>query len=229
MKTKTRIILTSTLAIIGLILSGTGIYLELTDHPLAKVEIKINYDTPIEQDLIITLKEIKLPINSSLSMDIQNYIEEPVENNILQSLVLNTTKVDMTKTGTYPYTITYKDQIFEGKIIVEENVVKESVIQEENNKLTLKNISLKLGEKLSEDINDYIVEQITDEMKQQIKLDTANVIINKQGSYQYTITYNGILYTGTIKIEENQKIESAKPEEKESKETEEKTEENSMS
>ena len=222
MKTKNRIILTSTLAILGLGMSGTGIYLELNQNPIYKVNVQKKYDVPIEQEFKITLKEIKLPINASLSMDIQSYIEEPVETNILKVLILDTTKVDTSKPGEYIYTITYQKQSFEGKILVEENITNENTeVVTTITKLTTKDISIKLGENIPQDVSVYIQEQITDEIKQQIKLDIKGVIINKPGLYQYTITYDGTIYKGNIKIEEDQKIETPKqPEEEIKNETE---------
>lgn len=205
MKPKTRMILTSSLAILGLVMTSTGVYLEMTTKKQEPIEKKQNTDIPLKEPLDITLKELKLALNSSLSMDIQSYIEEPVENQILQNLVLDTSKVDTTKVGSYPYTITYQNQTFTGTVIVEETATNsEETPQVENTKLTLKNISLKLGEQVSKDVSYYITETVTDDMKKQMKLDLSNIVINKAGSYQYSISYNGMFYTGTIVIVEDQ-------------------------
>lgn len=220
MKAKTRIVLTSFLAILGLIMVGTGIYLEMTNPQLAPIETKQNKDIPLEESLNITLKELKLPLNSSLSMDTQSYIEEPVENKILQSLVLDTSKVDMTKVGTYNYTITYKKQKFTGTIIVEETITEEHTQIQDTTKLTLKEISLKLGDAVSKDVSYYVSETLTEEMKQNAKLDLSNVIMNKAGSYQYSISYNGMYYTGTITIVEDQPTVTSPKQDNEYKENE---------
>ena len=80
--------------------------------------------------------------------------------------------------------------------------------------LTLKNLSLELGSALSTDIQTYITETLTDEVKNNVKLDLTNVNTAQAGNYQYTVTYNGRLYTGTITIYEPQKTqEPTTPEE----------------
>lgn len=222
MKPKTRMILTSSLAILGLAMTSTGVYLEMTSMTKDSImEENRNNDIPLEEKLELTLKELTLPLNSSLSMDIQNYIEEPVENKILQSLILDTSKVDTTKIGTYTYTITYQDQTFSGTIIVEETVTQEETQpQTENTKLTLKTISLKLGEEVSKDVSYYVTETLTEEMKGQAKLDLSNVVVNKAGSYQYSISYNGMYYTGTITIVEDQPTVSTPKEDSKNQEEE---------
>lgn len=237
MKTKSRLILTTFLAITGAGMLGSGLYLQFMRAPEVKSKNKINTmvnnDIPIEEDLKITLKELKLSLNQALSMDIQNYIEEPVENSILQRLTLDTSKVDMSKVGTYTYFITYQDKIFEGMIIVEENTELamnepiEETLPETNKKITLKNISLKLGDEISKDVSYYVNETLTETEKQQMTLDISSVTSNKAGSYQYSITYNGMFYTGSIAIVEDQVIPSSpKEEEKEDNATTQETESN---
>ena len=74
--------------------------------------------------------------------------------------------------------------------------------------LTLKTLNLEVGSALSTDIQNYITETLTDEVKQNIKLDLTNVNTAQAGNYQYTVTYNGRLYTGTITIYEPNKTEN---------------------
>lgn len=230
MNGKTRIILTTLLAITGFGMLGSGFYLQFKDEPKTNKKPIINYESnnnhhdivmKEEQKLKITLKEITLPINSSLSMDIQNYIEETLETTILQNMTLDISKVDTKLSGSYLYYIIYQNDIFEGKILIEEvttpDLNTEEVIttpettpqeqpQEklETKKITLKTITLKLGEKLSHDITSYINETLTEEEKQQLTLDLSNVNINLAGSYQYAITFQNMYYTATISIIEDQ-------------------------
>lgn len=74
--------------------------------------------------------------------------------------------------------------------------------------LTLKSLNLEIGSALSTDIQNYISETLTEEVKQNIKLDLTNVNTAQAGNYQYTVTYNGRLYTGTITIYEPNKTEN---------------------
>ena len=73
--------------------------------------------------------------------------------------------------------------------------------------LTLKNLNLETGSALSTDVQTYITEKLTTEVKKNIKLNLTNVNTAQAGSYQYTVTYNGRLYTGTITIYTPQKTE----------------------
>ncbi len=224
MKPKTRIIITSSLTILGLGMIGTGTYMELalpTSTALSYNETKRNPDIPIEEDLVITLKELHLSLNAALSMDVQSYINEPVANPILQQLVLDTSKVDMTKVGSYTYTITYQKKVFKGTIIVEKNTQEQPQPETQTlEKLTLKQLSLKLHESLPTDLESYIVEPLTDQIRNQIKIDLSSVNVTKAGSYQYTITYNNTVYTGTITIVEDQPPASPEPEESKSTDSE---------
>lgn len=230
MKKKTRIVLTTLFTITGLCMIGSGLYLELAT-PIKNTPSteETNPDIALKQTLSITLKDLHLTTNEAFSMDLQNYIEEPVEAAILQNLILDTSQVDISKAGVYHYTITYQDQVFEGTITVEEKQEENTepasdVVSETITKLTLKNISLKLGTPLSKDISDYVSETLTEEVKQQIKLDTSTVNVKKAGVYQYTIHYNGMLYTGTISIIEDQPTSSTTPEKEKEEEKKEETE-----
>ncbi len=229
LKPKSRIILVSSLTVLGLGMIGSGAYLELTTKQENTNIENVNPDIPLEQELTLTLKDITLPVNSALNLDVQNYIEEPVAANILQNLILDTTKVDVSTVGTYEYTITYKDQTFTGNITIQEEIVEETPtepVTQSDIKLTLNTISLKLGESLPTDLSYYVSETLSDDIKQQMKLDTSDVIVNKAGSYQYTITYNGMYYTGTITITEDQPIRNNKQEETEEEQAKEETDDN---
>ncbi len=204
MTPKKRIVLCSVLTLLGIGMIGTGTYLQLNvkDTPVKKLE---KADIPVEEKLSITLKEIRLPLNGNLDQMIENYIVEPIEPTVLEKLVLDLSKVDVTKVGTYTYTITYKKQVFKGNIIIEEEQNKTPEVTS----ITLKTISLKLGEAIPQDPSYYIVEALSDEDKAQLKLDLSQVVANKAGTYQYTILYNGMYFTGKITIVEDQPPASA--------------------
>ena len=99
------------------------------------------------------------------------------------------------------YTITYGKKTFNGTFTINEKPLPDMV-------LTLKNLDLEIGSALSTDVQTYITETLTDEVKQNVKLNLTSVNTAQAGSYQYTVTYNGRLYTGTITIFEPQKTET---------------------
>ena len=68
--------------------------------------------------------------------------------------------------------------------------------------MTLNSLSFEVGSNLPVDVSSYIKEQLSDEVKAAIILDTSNVDTNKPGSYLYSVSYNGKLYTNTITIYE---------------------------
>ena len=70
--------------------------------------------------------------------------------------------------------------------------------------LTLKNLSLEKGAALSTNVSTYIVEELTDEVRNNIILNLRDVNTAQPGEYQYTVTYNNRLYTGKIWIYEKQ-------------------------
>lgn len=143
----------------------------------------------------IKLKELTLEVNQPLSVDAKDYLEkiENIETKVLNNLKLDTSNVNVTQAGTYTYTITYKKKKYNGTIIIKEKEVPQV-------ELTLKNISLELGSSLPTDMATYINETLTDEIKMNIKLDLTNVNTAQAGTYQYSVTFNGKLYTGNITI-----------------------------
>lgn len=62
----------------------------------------------------------------------------------------------------------------------------------------VKNITYNLGEKLSNNVNDYIDLNNVDELK--YILNTSNVDINTIGTYSYTVTYQDVVKRGTINV-----------------------------
>ena len=154
---------------------------------------------------------------------INYYIEnlDYIDAKVLKKFKLDTSLVNVTQAGTYTYTISYKDKKYNGTVNVKE---KELPII---NHMTLKELSLELGSKLPQNLNDYVVESIPEEAKNNIVINLSKVNPNMAGTYQYTVTYKDKIYTGNIIIyeaqpqiitpekKEEEKTPEPKPEEKE--------------
>lgn len=203
---KQRNIIVATVSIWGFILIGSGVTMNLMSKPataVTKQEIKITQKRVANmKSNEIRLKEMEQEINQPLSMNIKDYLENAndIEDSILQELKLDTSMVNVNQAGNYTYTITYKKKTFNGAFKIKEKPLPDMI-------LTLKNLNLELGSALSTDLTTYINETLTDEVKANVKLNLTNVNTAQAGSYQYTVTYNGRLYTGTITIFEPQKTE----------------------
>lgn len=203
---KQRNIIVATVSIWGVILIGSGVTMNLMSKPataVTKQEIKITQKRVANmKSNEIRLKEMEQEINQPLSMNIKDYLENAndIEDSILQELKLDTSMVNVNQAGNYTYTITYKKKTFNGAFKIKEKPLPDMI-------LTLKNLNLELGSALSTDLTTYINETLTDEVKANVKLNLTNVNTAQAGSYQYTVTYNGRLYTGTITIFEPQKTE----------------------
>lgn len=220
------------LSISGLLSITSGAVLnKMNIKPKNKVKIKIvEKQVPKKKSNIPTLKEITVEVNEPISVNINDYIEnlDDIDAKVLKKFKLDTSLVNVTQAGTYTYTISYKDKKYNGTVNVKE---KELPII---NHMTLKELSLELGSKLPQNLNDYVVESIPEEAKNNIVINLSKVNPNMAGTYQYTVTYKDKIYTGNIIIYEAQpqiitpekKEEEKKPEPKpEEKEPENKEEE----
>lgn len=200
---KQKYIISITFFIWGIILIGSGITLNFMEpeKPKTTTEIKVTQKRVITmKSNEILLKELEQEINQPLSMNIKDYLENPndIDNKILEELKLDTSMININQAGVYTYTITYKKKVFNGTIKIKEKPLPDMI-------LTLKNLNLELGSVLSTDVSTYIKEPLIEEVKKNIKLNLTNINTAQAGSYQYSITYNGRLYTGTITIYEPQK------------------------
>lgn len=190
-------------AIWGIIFIGSGVSMSCMNKPVTKTktELKITQKRVANmKSNEIRLKNMEQEINQPISMNIKDYLEnaEDIEEDIINQLQLDTSMVNVNQAGNYTYTITYKKKTFNGNFTIKEKSLPDMV-------LTLKNFNLEIGSALSTNVQTYITETLTDEVKQNIKLNLTNVNTAQTGSYQYTVTYNGRLYTGTITIYEPQK------------------------
>ena len=146
----------------------------------------------------IKLANITLEVNSPLSINPKDYLQTPsdIEESIIKRLKLDTSNVNTTQVGSYIYTITYNKKIYNGNVIVKSKPLPQVEI------MTLNALSYEVGTALSTDVSTYIKEKLPAEVIAATRLDTSNVDITKPGSYLYSISYNGKLYTNTITIYE---------------------------
>lgn len=163
----------------------------------------------------IKLNDIEIEINNPLSINAKDYLKNPsdIDNAIIKNLKLDTSNVNTTQVGKYTYTITYDKKIYNGTVIVKAKPLPQLEM------LSLNTLSYEVGTTLPTDVKSYVKEALLPEVVAAIKLDTSNVDITKPGSYLYSISYNGQLYTSTITIYEpkygtsEKKVESKKTEE----------------
>lgn len=202
---KQRNIIVAVIAIWGIIFIGSGITMNFMDKPITKTkrELKVTQKRVANmKSNEIRLKNMEQEINQPLSVNVKDYLENAndIEEDILRELQLDTSMVNANQAGNYTYTIKYKKKTFNGTFTIKEKPLPDMV-------LTLKNLNLETGSALSTDVQTYITEKLTAELKKNIKLNLTNVNTAQAGSYQYTVTYNGRLYTGTITIYTPQKTE----------------------
>ena len=93
---------------------------------------------------------------------------------------------------------------------------------------TLKEISIPKETALSTDLSTYVVQTLTDEIKNNTTLDLSSVNAAQVGVYQYSVSYNGQTFVSTINVYNQTVITPNTPEvkpEPEKPSTEEKVEE----
>lgn len=203
MKKKELRMISLTLASWGLLFIGSGIALNNKETTV----VKYNYSVTISQNKVaesktneIKLKDIKQEVNTPLSVNIKDYLEdvENIDSSVLTSLKLDTSKVNPQEAGTYTYTISYKRKTYNGTITITEKQLPKVTI-------TLKNLKVKTGTILNKnDKSYYIVETLTDEVLQNIQLEIDEVNTSKAGTYQYKVTYNNQVYTANVEVYEDQ-------------------------
>ena len=203
MKKSTRFLLITTLNILGILSIASGImYSSLQKKASKKTILVVVEQKQIQKeiDANIKLKNLTIEINTPLSIKIVDYLESAVSDEVLANLKLDTSSVDVTKVGTYSYTVTYKQKVYKSLITVKETPKSTESLQS----ITLKTLNIKVGTIPPTDISNYIIEPLTDEVKSTMIIDLSNVNVNKPGSYQYTIKYNNSIYTGTITVTNDQ-------------------------
>lgn len=191
-----------TIATWGLLFAGSGLVMNSVQKPPKIIKSKFEVTSKRVSEAKtneIKLKDIELEINTPLSLDIKDYLDnaEEIDNQTLRSLKLDTSMINITEAGTYKYTIIFKKKKYNGSCIIKEKPLP-------NLELKLNNLKLSKGTSLSTDLSVYISQPLDDEVKKNIILDLSAVSTTENGTYQYTITYNNRLYTGTIEVYEPQ-------------------------
>lgn len=200
---KQKYIIAGFTAVWGIIFIGSGVSMSFMNTPVTKTknELKVTQKRVANmKSNEIRLKSMEQEINQPISMNIKDYLENvnDIDEKIINELQLDTSMVNVNQAGNYTYTITYKKKTFNGNFTIKEKPLPDMV-------LTLKNLNIQTGTVLSMDVQNYINETLTDEVKQNIKLSLPNINTAQAGKYQYTITYNNRIYTGTITVYEPNK------------------------
>ena len=200
----------------GLIFIGSGYTINAMDKPVKenKTELQILQKRIAQKKTNeLKLKDIELEINTPLSLNIKDYIEniEEIDNETIESLKLDTSMINITEAGTYKYTIVFNKKKYSGNCTIKEKPLPSL-------ELKLNNLKVPIGTTLSTNLEVYISETLEEEIKKNIILDLSKISTAETGIYQYTITYNNKLYTGTIEVYEPQSkdiiTDSSKEEEK---------------
>lgn len=146
----------------------------------------------------IKLNDVSIEINNPLSVSAKDYLANPsdIDESIIERLKLDTSNVNTNQVGNYTYTITYNKKIYNGTVIVKAKPLPQV------DTLSLNTLSYEVGTTLPTDIKSYVKQALLPEVVAAIKIDLSNVDTSKPGSYLYSISYNGQLYTSTITIYE---------------------------
>ena len=198
-----RIITVSALSLLGILCISSGImYNSLQENNVEEKVLVIVEQKQVskENDIDIKLKNLTIEVNTPLSVKIIDYLDSAVRDEVLANLKLDTSAVNVTKPGTYNYTVSYKKKTYQGIIIVKEKEIVNNTLQS----ITLKTVNINVGTALPTDVSNYVIEPLTDEVKTNMLINLSKVNVNIAGSYQYTITYNNSIYTGTIVVTETQ-------------------------
>lgn len=198
-----RIITVTALSLLGILSITSGVmYNSLQANNMEEKVLIIVEQKQVskENDIDIKLKNLTIEANTPLSVKIIDYLDSAVSDEVLANLKLDTSGVNVTEPGTYNYTVTYKKKVYQGIIIVKEKEVNTNILQS----ITLKTVNINVGTALPTDVSNYVIEPLTDDVKATMLIDLSKVNVNKAGSYQYTITYNNSIYTGTIVVTETQ-------------------------
>lgn len=191
-------VLSFIIAFWGIVFIGSGLIMNKSFKPKEKIRYSLN----IEEKRIsqaqaktneIKLKDLEIEINNPISMNIEDYLENinNIEMSVLKVLKLDTSLVNITQAGTYQYTITYNKKKYIGTVKIKEKELP-------NVTFTLINLSLTTGDAIPTNPRNYIKEEITEEVYNNITLDISKVNNQVQGNYEYFIKYNGTIYKGEI-------------------------------
>ena len=193
-------ILAVIIGIWGFVLLGSGITMNYS----TKTVIKTTYSLSVDKKKIsesqakkneIKLKNITIYVNNPISVNIEDYIENPeqIDQKMLETMTIDTSLVNINQAGTYTKKKKNNKKKYTGTIIVKEKELPDVAF-------TLKNLEFTIGDSISTNPRAYINETITDEVYNALTLDLSQVISNTEGTYQYYITYKNTTYTAQITI-----------------------------
>ena len=190
--------LSITIASCGILLIGSGLIMSTENKTVVEKQysVEINERKVVEAKTNeIKLKDMELEVNTPLSVDVKDYLENITEldNSVIKALKLDTSAINTVEPGVYTYTISFKKKKYNGTFTIKKKKLPEM-------ELTLKEITIPKDTALSTDLTTYIVQTLTDEVKANITLDLSKVNAAQVGVYQYTVTYNGKVYTSTINV-----------------------------
>lgn len=198
MSSKEMKVLSFIIAFWGIIFIGSGLYINKSFKPKEIIRYSLNVEEKrISQAQAktneIKLKDIEIEINNPISINIEDYLENinNIEMSVLKVLKLDTSLINITQAGTYQYTITYNKKKYIGVVKVKEKELP-------NVTFTLINLTLTTGDAIPTNPRNYIKEEITEEVYNNITLDISKVNNQVQGNYEYYIKYNGTIYKGEI-------------------------------
>ena len=165
---------------------------EVTKKQISQVQAKKNE---------VILKDFTIEEGAIISTTVKDYLENPgqISDDMLVQLErgLDTSKVNVNQPGTYTYSIIYKKKTYTGTIIVKAKELPKVTI-------TLKEKNMPTTGTISRNIRDYIYEEISDEVYNNMILDLKEVIAHQKipGKYKYSIIYNDTTYYGDYIIRE---------------------------
>lgn len=151
-------------------------------------------ELPIIENII--LKDLSIELGKPLPTDISEYITTNIPEELKPNVKLNISKVNINIAGDYQYTITYNNKMYTGNIKIYQPQTTDI------EKISLKSLSIEMGNTLPTEISEYLITPVSKETQQNLILNTSKVDINTAGTYEYTITYNKKIYSGNIIVKE---------------------------
>ena len=197
-------ILSIFIATMGIFLIGSGITMSQSKKTITKINYKLSVSTQKIPEVQaktneIILKDIEIEINNPISVNVEDYLVDvdKISSSMLKELSkgLDTSQVNITQAGTYKYTITYKKKKYQGTVKVKEKELP-------NVTFTLKEKRLPTTGTISTNVREYINENISDEIANNIILDLTEVRQHQNipGKYSYKIIYKDTTYYGDFYI-----------------------------
>ena len=150
----------------------------------------------------LVLKQFELEVNTPLSTNAKDYIENANTFSELQlkqlSDTLDTSEVNTSQPGTYKYSIIYKKKKRTSTITIKEKEIP-------NVTFTLKAKVMPISGSISREKKDYIYETLDEEVYKNMILDLREVEEHESipGKYKYSITYKDTVYYGDYEIVED--------------------------